>query len=221
MKKKYLAFVLALVVMAGAGVAYTQNMGDLQGKMAPKLISVNDETDPIESGPSDSAVALTSQDGEVKDGTYGIEVTFDENIGGAGASNFGDDEDCFLFDQAFTTLGAMSKYKYVTFYVQSSETDVTYDSLRLAFDDDSICTAGGDDQLQMTPSNTTVNGVALTSSSKSIAAGGIADTWVKVTVDISGTVTADNTYFGFSVEDGTVDWAMTDQLVVDQVAFHN
>jgi hypothetical protein len=32
MKKKYLAFVLALVVMVGVGVAYTQNMGNLQGK---------------------------------------------------------------------------------------------------------------------------------------------------------------------------------------------
>jgi len=59
MKKKYLAFILALVVMAGVGVAYTQNMGNLQGKfpiggsLAPiKVISLSETWSLDPSSPS-------------------------------------------------------------------------------------------------------------------------------------------------------------------------
>ncbi|MFA5855177.1 MAG: hypothetical protein WC846_02735 [Candidatus Gracilibacteria bacterium] len=62
MKKKYLAFVLALVVMAGAGVAYTQNMGDLQGKfhMGAKTVKMDTvKTAPTTPVPPPSGTSAT------------------------------------------------------------------------------------------------------------------------------------------------------------------
>ncbi|MFA6023857.1 MAG: S-layer homology domain-containing protein [Candidatus Gracilibacteria bacterium] len=178
----------------------------------------DDENDPVETGMDDADVALTTTGGEVVDGTSAVEVTFD--------ANSVDDNDCFLLDEAYTA-GNMDDYTYVSFWVNSSETDVTYDTTEVVFDDDSTCTAGGDDQIDFSTSNTWINGTALSAVTNAIGgantATATADRWELVTVNVSsGTLTA-STYFGFNVSatDGTTDWAATDQLRVDGVVFHN
>lgn len=180
----------------------------------------DDDNDVLLTGSTDTTdAAPTSAAGEIVDGAAGIEVTFDETIGGGGAAAFGEANDCLLFDEAYTAA-TMDDYTYVSFWLNSSETDVTYDTLSVMFDDNNACAAGGDDQLTLSASNTLVNGTALTGGTQ-IIGGGTADRWELVTVNVSSLTLAASTYFGLTVENGTTDWAATDVLRIDGVVFHN
>jgi CARDB len=179
------------------------------------VLAGDDDNDPIEDGMSDGDAAITGRTDEVLDGGASIEITFDYDSM--------DDEDCLLLDESYSA-GVLSEYDYVTFFLNPSETDITYDSLGIMVDTDNACSSGTSEViLGDNYSNVTANGSTL-SSGTDIIGGGTPDQWVMVTVPMSlfdSTILANATYFGFSVNNGTTDWAATDQLRIDGVYFHN
>lgn len=185
-------------------------------KVQMRAGAAGDDEDDVAGGAAidDADVSQTSAAGEVVDGTFAIEVTFD--------ANSVDDNDCFVTNQAHTA-GTMDDYAYVSFWINSSEVDVTYNALEAIFNDDLTCDTvpGGDDQIDFSAANTLVNGTALTAGTQ-IIGGGTADHWDLVTLTVSGTLAASTT-FGFNVNatDGTTDFAATDQLRIDGIVFHN
>ncbi|MFA5820635.1 MAG: S-layer homology domain-containing protein [Candidatus Gracilibacteria bacterium] len=176
----------------------------------------DDEADPVETTMADGEALVTTAAGEVVDGAGAIEWT--------GASIA--DEDCYLFDEVYTA-GTLDDYAYASFWLQSSETDVTYNSMSLIFDDNTACAAGGDDQYDLgstaSSGKTFVNGAALTAGTGAIAAG-VADSWALITVKIPTNLTlAASTSIGFGLETTapTVAFVDTDEFVIDGFVMHN
>ncbi len=177
-------------------------------------LAPSDDTDGLHATMDDAEIETTAVGGNVIDGAASLLYT---------AATIAD-EDCFLFNTAFTagtTEGTLGYYDYMSFWLMQNG-DPSYDSIAIAFDNDNTCAAGGDDQLILGASTMLVNGTA--TAGTGAVAGGTDDLWVLVTVDISGTVTANNTYVGFSVETGggeTTPLVNGDDLWFDGVVLHN
>jgi len=178
--------------------------------------------------PNDADVALTSAAGEVVDGTSALEVTATAGQG------FIADGDCFVSPTALTagtSQGQLGFHEYVSFWINSSETDVTYDSLGFVLTADTTCASPVEAVLgdATITDDVYVNGTALSTAGSAVTTvigGGTADRWELVTVDIgAGGINFSNlataTHWGFSVDNGTTDFADTDQFRVDGVVFHN
>lgn len=190
-------------------------------------VEIADDVDPVENTMDDAeAVATTTTAGEFIDGTTGIVYT---------AATIADN-DCFLFNDAQTAgtaAGALGSYDYMSFWIKTSETDVTWDGFEVIGDDNSACAAGGDDQVVSSTSTLWVNGTATAGTAA------IGTSWVLATVRLSdvdingdgdttdageaGIDATNNTYVGFNVDTGGATTALvdTDVVYIDGVVLHN
>ncbi len=177
---------------------------------------------------TDNDVALTSAAGEVVDGASALEIT--ATTGGG----FIIDGDCFVSPTSLTAgtaEGQLGSHEYVSFWINSSEPDLTYDSLGFVLSADSDC-ANPIEKVLGDGGNTDdvyINGTALSTTGSPVSAvigGGLANHWDLVTLRIgysglnySNLATATN--WGLSVDSGTTSLSSTDQLRIDGVVFHN
>lgn len=173
-------------------------------------LEINDDSDPLETTMDDAEAVISTTSGEYVDGTGGLVYT---------AATLADN-DCFLFDEAVTAgtgTGALGSFNYMSFYIKTSETDVTWDAFEVIGDDNNACAGGGDDQVSASTSTLWVDGTATAGTAA------IGNDWALATVDISGLDTTNNTYVGFTIDTagGTTDVADTDVIYIDGVVLHN